>query len=197
MAKGLLLVGQMFSATMAEAQSSRCAALMSAQQQIKCLLVNGSFAELEAALVTIFMQVSEDEVRTLIESLEYDRSQGNVLAMLGLGVIHDLGVGPVEQDVSKAAGMYLDAAALGSTEGMVRVAMIYCDGRIPAPDMECFFFLRNAAEFGRVDALLVLAEQLVKKADDFDGAKTYLEKAVDLGAPGAEAALRALLQSRT
>jgi TPR repeat protein len=193
---GLLLGLHVMGAAPAAAQSERCAELMSAQQKVKCVLVNGGFAELEQMLTAILPEAPAEDLRLVIEGLEHDRLQGNVLAMLGLGVIHEKAISPFPQDVSRAAEYYLDAAAAGSTDGMLRVAMFYCDDRIPAPDLECLYFLRNAAEFGKADALLILAEQLVEKADDIEGAKAYLEKAVGLGVPGAEDALRALLQSR-
>jgi len=193
---GLLLGVHFLTAPPVAAQSGRCADLFSVPQKVKCVLVNGNFTELEDMLTTLLPDTPVEEVPLVIEGLEHDRAQGNVLAMLGLGAIHETGIAPVPQDISKAAGYFLDAAAAGSTEAMLRVAMIYCDGRIPAPDLECFYFLRNAAEFGQADALLILAAQLVEKADDFDGAQTYLEKAISLGVPGAESALRTLLQSR-
>ncbi len=192
-----LLSGVLFlNAPPLAAQAGRCAGLASTPQQVKCVLVNGSFPELEALLEERLPDVTDEDLRLVIEGLAYERGQGNILAMLGLGAIHEAGLGPIPPDLGRAAGYYLDAAAAGATEGMLRVAMIYCDGRIPAPDLECLYFLRNAAEFGQVDALLILAEQLVAKTGDVDGAKTYLEKAIALGVPGAEAALLALLQSR-
>jgi|JI7StandDraft_1071085.scaffolds.fasta_scaffold111864_2 TPR repeat protein len=194
---GLLWGLHGLSAAPASAQSGGCADLMSAQQKVKCVRANGSFADLEQMLKVALPQATAEDLRLVIEGLEYDRLQGDVTAMLGLGAIYENGIAAIPQDLSKAAGHYLDAAAVGSTDGMLRVAMLYCDGRIAAPDLECLYFLRNAAEFGQTDALLMLAEQLVEKTDDFEGAKTYLEKAIRLGVPGAEDALKQLVQSRT
>lgn len=192
---GLLLGTHGLTAVPASAQSLGCDDLMSVQQKVSCARANGSFAELERMLKALLPQAGAEELRLVIEGLEHGRLQGDATAMLGLGAIHENGIASIPQDLSKAAGYYLDAAAVGSTDGMLRVAMLYCDGRIAAPDLECLYFLRNAAEFGQADALLILAEQLVEKTNDFEGAKTYLEKAIGLGVPGAEDALRHLVQS--
>jgi TPR repeat protein len=194
---GLLWGMHSLSPAPALAQSGGCADLMSAQQKVNCVLAKGSFAELEQILKVVLPQATAEDLGLVIEGLENGRLLGDATAMLGLGAIYENGIAPIPQDLSKAGSYYLDAAAMGSTDGMLRVAMMYCDDRIAAPDLECLYFLRNAAEFGQADALLMLAKQLVEKTDDFEGAKTYLEKAIGLGVPGAEDALKQLVQSRT
>ncbi len=194
---GLLWGMHGLSAVPALAQSGGCADLMSAQQKVNCVRAKGSFADLEQMLKVVLPQATAEDLDLVIEGLENGRLLGDATAMLGLGVIYENGIAPISQDLSRAGGYYLDAAAVGSTDGMVRVAMMYCDGRVAAPDLECLYFLRNAAELGQADALLMLAEQLVEKTDDFEGAKTYLEKAIELGVRGAEDALRQLVRSRT
>ena len=193
---GLLWGLHGLSAAPALAQSGGCADLMSAPQKVNCARAKGSFAELEQMLKVVLPQATAEELRLVIDGLENGRLLGDATAMLGLGAIYEIGIAPIPQDLSRASGYFLDAAAVGSTDGMVRVAMMYCDGRVAAPDLECLYFLRNAAEFGQANVLLMLAEQLVEKTDDFEGAKTYLEKAIELGVPSAEDALRQLVQSR-
>ena len=179
------------------ANSDSCAKLMSALQQVNCHKVHSDFPSFAIALEEILSRSSDDDIRRVLESLEFGRLAGEKMAVLGLATIYENGLGGVPLDVSRATNYYLDAVILGSIEAKMLVAMIYCDGRIPAPVLECLYFLRDAAESGHTQALLVLAEQLVEKLGDFKGAEVYLKKGIEFGMPGAEEALRKLLASRT
>lgn len=179
------------------ANSDSCAKLMSALQKVNCHRVHSDFPSFAIALEEILRKAPEGDIRLVLESLEYGRLAGEKMAVLGLATIYENGLGGVSSDISRAANYYVDAISLGSIEAKMLVAMIYCDGRIQAPVLECLYFLRDAAESGHAEALLVLAEQLVEKLGDFEGAEVYLKKGIEFGMPGAEEALRKLLASRT
>lgn len=81
------------------------------------------------------------------------------------------------------------AAESGSDEGMRETRRLHCAAFLPASRIECYFWLRRAADAGRSDALVDLARALVWFDGDHAAAAVYLRIAADDGSDAAAAML--------
>jgi len=164
-------------------------------EHIDCVVAHGDFASLKEAMLRMLPDAPVLEAGAVLARLENQWAEGKVMAMLGLAIMYENGLGVLKND-GVAVGYYLDAAKSGSTDGMLQAAMSYCEGRVPAPRLECYFWLRQATEHGRYDVLIELARQILRLDNDTAAAQAYLQQAIALGVPEAQAALLDLAAGR-
>lgn len=99
--------------------------LLSLGQEVRCELVHGDFESLKDLLLSSSDKMSQADETEVLHILNYQVEKGDLISIVGLGVIHESGFGGIQKDSIRAANLYLDAARLGSLDGMKEIARLY------------------------------------------------------------------------